>query len=110
MCRNVARASAGGDAPVSPLNELRLPSEKGLPERRRTLKRCPALRAMWGTPLRRRFAPPTLRCTKGVVQHYADEDHHADMVIVLEGAEAAGRLTVARQPLVIDHQGRGQHD
>ncbi len=89
MCRDLARASAGGAVAVCPLSELAFfLSEKG-------------------TPVRRRPIPPELSSTKGVVQRYPDENHHADMVIVLEGAEATGRLPVAGQPLVIDHQQGG---
>lgn len=41
---------------------------------------------------------------EGVVQNDADKHHQADQVVAAESGKTAGRLTIARQPLVPGHQ------
>ena len=41
------------------------------------------------------------------MQHYADKNDHADVMVVQESRKTSRRLAIASQPLVIGHQQRG---
>jgi len=45
---------------------------------------------------------------EGVVQHNADEDDHADVMVMQKGSKAPGRLPVTGEPKVVGHQQAGQ--
>lgn len=54
-----------------------------------------------------RAMPRALPAAERVVQQHADEHRHAHELIVSERAEAAGRVAIADQPLLIDEENAG---